>query len=519
MTTAADLLQTLWETTLATSAAIALVLLLRLPLRRLAGRRIAYALWGVVPVAFVAVLLPAPLREAPGPADVAQVVIGAAELRSVEHAAPGWMQWAPMLLAVWLFGAILSAVVQARRQRRFVAGLGRLHARGDGLWQAESVAGLPALVGLLPKIVIPADFDARYARDERRLIVAHERMHARRGDQAANTLAAVLRCTFWFNPLLPIALERFRRDQELACDEAIVARHPASRRAYGEAMLKTELSFHPSAPLACQWSGHHPLKERIAMLRSPSPSARQWIAGTALVLGLLATTAYAAWAAQPPQVQSDSEQADADAAAWRKAVEDARVLTPPRYPQAAAEARIGGKVVLLLDIDAAGNVTGVEVESATPPGVFEANAVAAAKQWKFNPETKNGKAAASRKRVPVTFAMDGPRSPAANGHGAVEGMSRSPAPKYPKAAYEAGIGGKVVLLVDFDAAGNVTHIEVETATPPGVFDAATLEAAKQWKFEPRIENGKAMPGRTRVPVHFELDEKPAGAGGADGSGA
>lgn len=254
------------------------------------------------------------------------------------------------------------------------------------------------------------------------------------------------------------------------------------------------------------------------MLGMPGPTARQWMSGATVVFVLALAGGYAAWAAQPPQAGTPPAEVsgDADAAAWREIARDARVLTPPKYPKAAADARIGGKVVLLVDIDAAGNVTGVEVESATPPGVFEASAIDAAKQWKFNPETKDGKPVPSRRRVPVTFAMDGPPA-AANGHGGTEGMRRSPPPKYPKAAYEAGITGKVVVLVDFDAAGNVTHAEVETATPPGVFEAVTLEAVKQWRFEPRIENGKAVPGRMRVPVTFELDE-PAAAG-ADGRSA
>src|SRR3546814_16727473 len=85
---------------------------------------------------------------------------------------------------------------------------------------------------------------------------------------------AALRCVYWFNPLLWIAADRFRRDQELACDATVVARHPHARRAYGEAMVKTQLSAMP-APLACHWFGGHPLKERIAMLKHPLPGTRR----------------------------------------------------------------------------------------------------------------------------------------------------------------------------------------------------------------------------------------------------
>lgn len=514
MTGAAELLQGLWEATLATSAATTLVLLLRTPLRRSCGWRVAYGLWVLVPVALAAVLLPAPVREY-APAGVAIVQAAGHPSHPVQSAAFDWTRAAPWLLAAWALGASASAAALARRQRRFIDRLGRLHRRGDGLWQAESIAGLPALVGLPPKLVVPADFDLRYGARERRLIVAHERLHARRADPAGNILAAALRCAFWFNPLLWLAYARFRRDQELACDEAVLARHPASRRAYGEAMLKAGLAGLP-APMACHWPAH-PLKERIAMLGMPVPTARQWLSGAAIVSMLALAGGYTAWAAQPARAgsqQPDASTVDEDAA-WQEIRRDARVLTPPKYPKAAADARISGKVVLLVDIDAAGDVSAVEVESATPPGVFEANAVEAARQWKFRPATKDGRPVASRKRVPVTFSMDGPSDGPDGAGGSADGSTRLPPPEYPQAAYQAGLSGKVLLLVDVDAAGNVTHAEIERATPAGVFDAATLEAVKQWKFQPPLENGRPVPGRVRVPVQFEPDGKPAAAGGQD----
>src|SRR3546814_5490438 len=92
---------------------------------------------------------------------------------------------------------------------------------------------------------------------------------------------AALRCVYWFNPLLWIAADRFRRDRELACDATVVARHPHARRASGEAMVKTPLPAMP-APLACHWFGGHPLKERIAMLKHPIPGTHRPPVGLAI---------------------------------------------------------------------------------------------------------------------------------------------------------------------------------------------------------------------------------------------
>lgn len=438
---AADVLQALGETTLATSAAIVLVLLLRGPLRRLGGQRVAYALWAMVPAAAAAVLLPAPVQRV--------LLRGGAELGGRTASLPGFAQAAgfdasSLLLGAWAAGAMFACVLLARRQRRFVRGLGRVRRRDDGLWQADSVEGLPAAIGLPTRIVLPADFEHRYGEKERRLILAHERLHAQRGDLAINAFAAAFRCAYWFNPLLPLALDRFRRDQELACDEAVLARHPASRRAYGEALLKTSLAGVP-APLACHWPAPHPLKERLAMLSLPSPTARRWIAGTVFVAALTTACGYAAWAAQPKRVKPQIEASHIDAGL-------------PDRPLAQDVASLSSN-------------------------------------------------------APVRK----PSGPAAQG--SEEHMPITAPPKYPKAAYEAKISGKVVLLVDIAADGSVTHAEVEKATPAGVFEAATLEAAKKWKFDPRMENGEAVPGRVRVPVSFELDRKPSNSGGTNGRSA
>ena len=110
-----------------------------------------------------------------------------------------------------------------------------------------------------------------------------------------------MRCLYWFNPLVHMAARRFRLDQELACDAAVLRRHPKDRRSYGEAMLKTQLAA-ISLPLGCHWPSRHPLKERISMLKQSSPSAARRRAGSAVIAAGLALVALGSWATQPTQV-------------------------------------------------------------------------------------------------------------------------------------------------------------------------------------------------------------------------
>lgn len=84
---------------------------------------------------------------------------------------------------------------------------------------------------------------------------------------------------------------------------------------------------------------------------------------------------------------------------------------------------------------------------------------------------------------------------------AINSPMRNP-PKYPAGLAKRGVSGNVVLVIDVSAQGDPTSIEVEKSVPAGVFDAAAIEAAWKWKFQPAVENGKPAAGRVQVPVEF-----------------
>ena len=78
-------------------------------------------------------------------------------------------------------------------------------------------------------------------------------------------------------------------------------------------------------------------------------------------------------------------------------------MNPPRYPPAAMRAGIEGTVILIVDVDAQGNVTNVSVEKSSRNRDLDRAAMDAARKWRFNPSVKNGQPAAGRVRVPVDF--------------------------------------------------------------------------------------------------------------------
>ena len=579
------LLGLLAEATLAGSAAVLVVLALRRPLRNAFGATVAYAAWALVPAAAVAVALPAAtVTVTPAPA-ATLVSTTLAPLAALPVAAA--FDPAPWLLGAWLAGALVMALRMGRQQRAFRRGLGRLRTRTDGLQQAETVAGLPAALGVLrPAIVVPVDFDSRYSDEERALMQAHERSHIVHGDLHLNALVAGLRCLFWFNPLLHYAVRHFRHDQELACDQRVIARHPHGRRAYGEAMVKTQLASQP-LPLGCHWgafdhASSHPLTERIAMLKQPFPTAARWIGGGTLVVVLALGVGFAAWSAQPSrevigaggvpagmlmtrmELSMDggepeqfevigkagepfamrggqpgrqwevrgtaSPRGDGTIALATTLSRDGKVLASPNLmvregKKAAIE--IGEKnaatgafsgIALNMVVSAGARVppvppvplapaaamTAPARAPASPPAQPSAMAMATALPA---PPAPPAPPATIVPPLPPPAAPKGrlvplPPAPSPAPEAGTGNVNRTPAPKYPATAAAQKIGGMVVLEIDIDATGKPVNVEVVQSEPSGVFDRATVDAVRQWQFTPQMDNGKPVPGRVRVPVEF-----------------
>ncbi len=85
--------------------------------------------------------------------------------------------------------------------------------------------------------------------------------------------------------------------------------------------------------------------------------------------------------------------------------------------------------------------------------------------------------------------------------------------EYPKEAADKGIEAEVGLLIDIDAAGQVSGVVVtEPATPPGMgFDEAATTAAQQFEFEPAELEGKPIAIQLNYRTRFKLAAKPAPA--------
>ena len=277
----------------------------RRPLRERFGAEAVYALWLLVPLGVGLCCWPAHRQVVPM---AALPAAGAAQFPGLATAQVHGPDLAAIVLCAWLLGAAADALLLVRRQRAFTRSLGALRQVEEDTWvSARSDIG-PMLAGLpRPRIVLPADHATRYSVRERSAVLAHERMHRRRGDLWWNALCALLRCVFWFHPLAAAAQRRYLADQELACDSAVLRSRAHAPQVYASALLKTQAGA--GAPLGCSMQAKDrlaPLRERILNLGRGGSTRRARALAALVLAGSAMAGARLAWAASADVVTADA---------------------------------------------------------------------------------------------------------------------------------------------------------------------------------------------------------------------
>ena len=275
---------------LTVSALIAVVLLVRAIFKNRVPKRMLYALWLVVllklclPGTLVSLpVLPAedaavPAQSAERPVQTAPVIQRPAQTVTKpqtpaqqpvspvqETAKPAAMPlttaqilqiaWfsGSALLGLWLFGAWAVFTIRLHRDRRFVGKRG-----GTCIYVSDAVKS-PCLAGLIPAVYLTEDV---LQADEAELILRHELTHLRHLDFLWSLCRTAAVTVYWWNPFIWLAAICSKRDAELACDEAVAAKLPESKRlAYARAILAQA----PRKTAALSLAGP-PVKERILFL-------------------------------------------------------------------------------------------------------------------------------------------------------------------------------------------------------------------------------------------------------------
>lgn len=161
----------------------------------------------------------------------------------------------------------------------------------------------PLLIGFFrPRIVLPT---AALSEADFAYTVLHELTHYRRRDMFYKWLVQLTLCLHWFNPLVHVMAREIGRACELACDESVVRTLDGDkRRAYGDTLLHAVGAgggYRDSLSSVTLGESGALLKERLEAImsyRKPSKAAGALALALTLALGVGAT-AIGAYAAAP----------------------------------------------------------------------------------------------------------------------------------------------------------------------------------------------------------------------------
>lgn len=164
----------------------------------------------------------------------------------------GWFSGSA-LLGLWLFATWLTFTIRLRKSRKFLGKRGKTN-----IYVSKRIKS-PCLAGLIPAVYLTEDV---LRNDTTELIVRHELTHLHHLDFLWSLCRTIAVIVYWWNPLIWLAAICSKRDAELACDEAVAAKLPESKRlAYARAILAQA----PRKTAALSLAGP-PVKERILFL-------------------------------------------------------------------------------------------------------------------------------------------------------------------------------------------------------------------------------------------------------------
>lgn len=287
------------------------VLVLRLLLRRMPKRFIC-ALWAIAavrlicPLSFESAFSLIPSAETVSPEVVRFEIEPAIDsgvpvvndvlnpvVRDSFMSAPGesvnpLQVWVWAASVVWVVGMVVMfgyAAVSYLRIRKLVQESVPLWDKMDKLNKMDNIrlcdtVQSPFILGIVrPRIYLPSGMDE----EQMSCVLAHERVHLRRGDHIWKPFAFLLLSVYWFHPLVWAAYFLFCRDIELACDERAVRDMDLDgKKAYCQALLACSMPKRVmlSHPLAF---GEGRVKQRVKLVlhyRKPA----FWVMAAAAIL-------------------------------------------------------------------------------------------------------------------------------------------------------------------------------------------------------------------------------------------
>jgi TonB family protein len=317
--------------------------------------------------------------------------------------------WPLAALVIWLCGAAIFAL-------RLLAGSITIWKKGrqfvpfeDTSWTAGLSSSVtlrtgniasPVACGVFSHTILLPESARHWDAFRRRTVLLHELAHIRRNDCLWQQISGWTCALFWFHPLVWHIAARLQREQELACDDLVLAAG-VEPGAYASLLLNAAQELRSSALFACAFHGSSPavqLRARVANILESHRNRRvhrHLSKAFATALGCVVLMLSSVTLARAEHIYRIG--GDVTAPKLIKKVE-------PEYTASAKTAKIQGTTLLSVVIGKDGRIRKAQVEKSLDPGL-DANAIKAVKTWSFEPAQRNGKSVAVQAKVEVNYRL------------------------------------------------------------------------------------------------------------------
>ena len=263
----------------------------------------------------------------------------------------------------------------------------------------------PATVGVRrPLVLIPRSVLAMSPAVQR-AIICHELLHVKRRDWLQTIGEELWRSVLWFHPHAHVMASRLSLARETVVDEMTIL-ITKDRRAYAEALLAFS-NPQPHVIGVTPFIGRRTLSQRISLIAEEGSMSRSRPALAKATVALAACLGIAAAAVDRfPMFATLQAQSvvykPGNGVSLPKVVREVK----PKYTSQAMQAKIQGSVWLECVVNEQGDISDVEVtRSLDTEYGLDQEAIAAARQWKFEPARKDGKAVPVRITIELTFTL------------------------------------------------------------------------------------------------------------------
>ena len=356
---------------------------------------------------------------------------------------PSFPAWPAVVAGVLLVGVALRLV-------RLATGLARLRSLGRGgrpleapswlrslrdevspraRFRVSDEAATPATFGVFrPVVLLPPAFESM-ERERQEAIALHELVHARRADWLALVLEDALKAVLFFHPAVHWLVAHVRLAREQTVDDAVV-RRLGRREAYLESLVEVaRLALHARAVPAAPFLRESHLRERVdLLLKEVLMSRARTLAHVGLTAGaIVLAVSWAAFAVPLQTTQAKAPEGKIAIADVVKAAAEPKLVhqVKPAYPAEAKEEKVEGVYVIDLVIGKDGAIHDARLAASAPTmerlqelkteeGRFSGiegdkrlaeAALAAVKQWRYEPILKDGKPVDFEATVTVRFKL------------------------------------------------------------------------------------------------------------------